>query len=51
MCAQIVFFGDEHAVPADFASTFVAPHLRKGSPDQDLTPERIEMLPRCSNAW
>ena len=44
MCAQIVFFGDEHAVPADFASTFVAPHLVEGSADQDLNPS-VELLP------
>ena len=24
------------------AASFVAPHLRKGSPDQELAPERIE---------
>jgi len=45
----IVFFGDGAAVPADFASNFVAPHLAKGSADQDLSP-RVELLPP-TEAW
>lgn len=40
----IVFFGDDAAVPADFARGFVAPHLVKGSADQDLNP-KVELLP------
>ena len=40
----IVFFGDETAVPPDFASSFIAPHLIKGSADQDLSP-KVELLP------
>ncbi|CAE8741017.1 unnamed protein product [Polarella glacialis] len=34
----IVFFGD---LPSDFATSFIAPHLALGSPDQDLGPEEV----------
>jgi len=43
----IVFNGD---LPDDFASSFVAPHLEEGSPDQDLAPQSTEVLP-LSSEW
>jgi len=43
----IVFTGD---LPENFASSFIAPHLCEGSPDQELAPERTEILP-VSESW
>eukprot|EP00656_Telonema_subtile_P045945 TRINITY_DN5221_c0_g2_i1.p1 TRINITY_DN5221_c0_g2~~TRINITY_DN5221_c0_g2_i1.p1 ORF type:complete len:354 (+),score=92.56 TRINITY_DN5221_c0_g2_i1:75-1136(+) len=38
-------------LPQGFAAGFVAPHLQAGSPDQELSPERAEVLRNLHGEW